>query len=262
MAICVRSRMCRSSVSGVARLMPSGGECDAAIPPFPAQLQKRRCDSCDSCDKDNAPILTGRGCRDTRRAGDQCCNSPNAGVVAIVAVVAIREARSPYKVSAHRPPPVGVAETGTERARDSTDLAERGHFSRSTLAHADRENILARLAGLPPAIDSHGRRLLEYTCAFLQSDHWETAITKGWEMVELFGIHPYAPLVHVGCQGLVTGVALSVFPGAKVVEIADDHAVIRNRSGSTLTFRRFMPAMEAAVLWWECPELVNWVGEL
>ncbi len=169
-------------------------------------------------------------------------------------------AKSLYKVSAHRPPPVGVAETGTERA-NSTDLAERGHFSRSTLAHADRENILARLAGLPPAIDSHGRRLLEYTCAFLQSDHWETAITKGWEMVELFGIHPYAPLVHVGCQGLVTGVALSAFPGAKVVEIADDHAVIRNRSGSTLTYRRCMPAMETAVLWWECRELINWGGE-
>jgi hypothetical protein len=91
----------------------------------------------------------------------------------------------------------------------------------------------------------------------MQSDHWEAAISKGWGMVELFGIHPHAPLVNVGSQGLVTGVALSPLSGAEVIEITEGHAVIQNRSGSTLTFPRFMPAMEAAVLWWECPELVN-----
>ena len=130
----------------------------------------------------------------------------------------------------------------------------------STLAETHRHNTLVRLACLPPAFDKHGRSLLEHTFAFLQSEHWETAINKGWGLVELFGIAPYAPLVNVGSQGLVTGVALSKFSGAEVIEVSEDRAIIRNRSGSTLTYRRPMPAMQAAVLWWDCQELVNWGG--
>jgi hypothetical protein len=79
-------------------------------------------------------------------------------------------------------------------------------------------------------------------------------------MVELFGINPHAPLAQIGSEGLVTGLALSKIPGGRIVAIAEDHAEIQYPSGSTLTYRRFMPAMDTAVVWWECPALIGLEG--
>jgi hypothetical protein len=104
--------------------------------------------------------------------------------------------------------------------------------------------------------DNDGQRLLWETRAFLESEHWQAAVTLGWDRVELFGINLYAP-AHVEYQGLVTSLALSGIPTGKIVEITEDEALIQHRPGLTLTYRRFMPAMETAVVWWECPELIG-----
>lgn len=135
---------------------------------------------------------------------------------------------------------------------DTRALAEHGFPSWPALAEAHRERILGQLTRLPPASSDHGRRLVKLTRAFLDSPHWLAAVALGWDMVELFGIHPHAPLRRPDAEGLVTGLALSKLNGGRLESICENHAVIRYRSGAAQSYRRFMPAMEAAVLWWEC----------
>jgi hypothetical protein len=145
-------------------------------------------------------------------------------------------------------------------AADARALDEHGYVSWSSLASAHRDRILAQLAKLPPPTDTHGHRLLHATRAFLESAYWELAVKLGWSLAELFGINPHAPLHYLGGEGLVTGLALSKVPGGRLVAIAEGHAIIQFRSGSTLTYRRFMPAMDTAVVWWECPALIGLEG--
>jgi hypothetical protein len=93
------------------------------------------------------------------------------------------------------------------------------------------------------------------TRRFVESDWLEGGIRCGWPMVALFGISAHAPMVRVDAQGLVTSLALSCFRNSELQTIAEDHAVIRTQSGSPLTHRRFMPGMDAAVLWWNRRDL-------
>ena len=68
-------------------------------------------------------------------------------------------------------------------------------------------------SGTPSRSGKGGRRLLRDTRSFLGSAHWQSAVTLGWEPVARFGINPHAPLIDVGGQGPVTGLALSKMPG-------------------------------------------------
>jgi hypothetical protein len=140
---------------------------------------------------------------------------------------------------------------------DARALAEHGLPSCPALADACREQILARLDSLPPASNDDGRRLLRFTRAYLDTEHWPAAVALGWSLIELFGINQYAPLTHLDGQGLVTGLALSRLNGGRLETIAEDHASIRCRSGSLLTYRRGPVGLDAAVLWWECPALIG-----
>jgi hypothetical protein len=74
-------------------------------------------------------------------------------------------------------------------------------------------------------------------------------------MLELFGINPHAPQVRVDGQGLVTGLALS--SGGQLETIAEDHATIRYRSGSLLTYCCGMRGLDASVLWWSVLRFVG-----
>jgi hypothetical protein len=79
----------------------------------------------------------------------------------------------------------------------------------------------------------------------------------GWPLLELFGINLYAPVVRVDGQALVPSLALSSMIGGRIKTIAQDHATIRYRSGSLLTYRCGMPGLDASVLWFECPEIIG-----
>lgn len=136
-------------------------------------------------------------------------------------------------------------------------LAEAGYASWSALADAQRRHIQAELERLPPATNEAGRRLLSVTRAFLETERWREAIALGWPLIELFGASPHAPLVRVGEHGLVTGLALSHLIAPRLAGIHADHAVIVTKSGAQLVHRRCRPAMDTAVLWWTCPEIVG-----
>jgi hypothetical protein len=138
-------------------------------------------------------------------------------------------------------------------------LAEFGFTSSNELADADRAHILARLDELPSPNpnDQNGRRLLNETLEFLNGEHWPQAIALGWPLLELFGINPHAPQVRVDGQGLVTGLALSSMLGGQLETIAEDHATIRYRSGSLLTYRCGMRGLDASVLWWSVLRFVG-----
>jgi hypothetical protein len=81
-------------------------------------------------------------------------------------------------------------------------------------------------------------------------------------MLELFGINPHAPAVRVDGRGLVTGLAVSNMIGGRLETIAEDHATIRYRSGSLLTYRCGARGLDASVLWWECEAIVGIEGGL
>jgi hypothetical protein len=130
-------------------------------------------------------------------------------------------------------------------------LAEFGFTSSNELANAHRAHIVARLDEFPsPNPDQNGRRLLKETLEFVNGEYWPQAIALGWPLLELFGINPHAPRVRVDGQGLVTGLALSSMLGGQLETIAEDHATIRYRSGSLLTYRCGMRGLDASVLWW------------
>jgi hypothetical protein len=136
-------------------------------------------------------------------------------------------------------------------------LAGQGFSSWQALADQHRENILKQLARLPTPINDQGRCLLRVTHAFLDTNHWQTAVELGWSLIDLFGINPHVPVARIECQGLVTGLALSKLNGGRLETIAEGHATIRDRSGSLLIWRRDAAGLDAAALWWECDALVG-----
>ena len=95
------------------------------------------------------------------------------------------------------------------------------------------------------------------TRELLESMYWPLATTHDWTLIELFGINPHAPFVRVDGQGLVTILALSKLIGGRLEAIAGDHATIRYRSGSLLTWRRGAAGLDAAMLWWEFPAVIG-----
>lgn len=117
--------------------------------------------------------------------------------------------------------------------------------------HARREQVLARLAALPPCDDRQRKRLELVTRAFLDSPHFETAIGLGWDDDELFGMAPDAPDRRLSEQGLVSGLALSSLSGPKLEAIEAARAVVRCASGARLTSPRRPPGSRPGKAWFE-----------
>ncbi len=139
---------------------------------------------------------------------------------------------------------------------DARALAEHGLPSWPALADLHRERILAELARLPPASSDHGRRLHGLTRAFLDSDHWQAAVALGWDLVEVFGLCPVAPLTRLDRQGLVPGIALSRLPGPRIVALEPGFAMIETRTGSRLRHEAGRLGPETG-LWWRCPAIIG-----
>ena len=135
---------------------------------------------------------------------------------------------------------------------DTRALAEHGLPSWPALADAHRERILGQLTRLPPASSDHGRRLHGFTRRFLDTEHWRSVVALGWDLVEVFGIHAHAPLARTDSWGLVPLLALSMRIGARLEWVEPALAGIRTGSGVLRPYLVGLPAMDEAVLWWEC----------
>ena len=142
-------------------------------------------------------------------------------------------------------------------AADKRALAEHGFASWPTLAAAHSVAITDALQRLPPPCTRHGTSLVDTTCRFVASSWFGAAIAHGWPLIELFGIGQQAPTIRVDHQGLVTWLALSVFSGGRLIGLEEDLARIQYPTGSVQTYRRGMPAVDAAVLWWECAAIMG-----
>lgn len=122
----------------------------------------------------------------------------------------------------------------------------------SSRASADSpDNVLARLAALPPSEDRQRKRLELVTRAFLDSPHFATAIGLGWDDDELFGVASVAPERRYPEQGLVTGLALSSLSGPKLEAIESARAVVRCASGSRLISLRRAPGSQPGRPWFD-----------
>jgi hypothetical protein len=164
------------------------------------------------------------------------------------------------------PCPGGIAERAAiiaegdhcDRATaDARALAEQGYASWSVFAAAHSVAITGALERLPAPCTRHGTSLVDTTSRFVASPWFYTAIAHGWPLIELFGIGPHAPTIRVDHQGLVTGLALSAFSGGRLIALEEEQARIQYPTGSVQTYRRGTPAIEAAVVWWECISIMG-----
>jgi len=137
------------------------------------------------------------------------------------------------------------------------DLAAAGHQSWRELSQAQRCAIESALDRLSPPTTTIGTRLIERTRAIIASDLFYTAVAYGWDMTSLFGVAPVAPVLRVGEQGLVPQLVFSRLPVRQIQLVTADHAFIEYRTGSELRFDRFKPALQHAIVWWECDALVS-----
>ncbi len=122
---------------------------------------------------------------------------------------------------------------------------------------ARRDQVLARLAALPPSEDRQRKRLELVTRAFLDSPHFAAAIDLGWDDAELFGAAAVAPERRYAEQGLVTGLALSSLSGPKLEAIEAARAVVRCASGSRLIALRRAPGSQPGKPWFEQPRFAE-----
>ncbi len=68
----------------------------------------------------------------------------------------------------------------------------------------------------------------------------------GWEVADLFGVHPTKPTVRYDCMGLVP-----LLRGCTVLALTEDSAAIRTASGGSLTFRNRAAPPSVRCLVWE-----------
>lgn len=148
---------------------------------------------------------------------------------------------------------------GCDRAEaDRRALAELGLESWAELANAHATMVRAALVRLPAPWSDHGRRLMKVTLHFLGSEHWRPTVACGWPLVELFGVHAFAPLVRIEAWGAITAHALSRMAPTRIECITPGEIVTTCRSPSAkLVHRAGYHGMEASVVWWECTELIG-----
>lgn len=105
---------------------------------------------------------------------------------------------------------------------------------------------LQRLGAMPPPAvftDERWAQLIEDAHGFI--DRWgRTAAQFGWSTLDLFGVHPMAPITRHDAKGLIP-----LLGGNTVVAVSEHTATIRMPSGSALRFNRMGKA--AGVCIWE-----------
>ncbi len=148
---------------------------------------------------------------------------------------------------------------GCDRAEaNSRALAEFGLASWCELADAHAAAIRAVVDCLPAPSSDHGRRLMKVTLDFLGSEHWRPTIACGWPLVELFGVHAFAPLVRIGAWGAITAHALSKMAPIGIERVTTSEIVTACRSPSAkLVHRAGYHGTEGSVVWWECTALIG-----
>lgn len=105
---------------------------------------------------------------------------------------------------------------------------------------------LRRLDAMPPPAaftDERWAQLIADAHGFI--DRWGRAATQfGWSTLDLFGVHPLAPITRYDAKGLIP-----LLGGNSVVAVSEHTATIRMPSGSTLRFNR--RSKTAGVCIWE-----------
>lgn len=148
---------------------------------------------------------------------------------------------------------------GCDRTKaDRRALAEFGLASWGELADAHGTVVRTALRGLPASTSHEHRRLMQVTVEFLGKNEWRQAVEHGWPLLELFGVHAFAPSVRIEAWGAITAFALSRLSPVAIERITAGEIVIGCRTdGVKLVHRLGRPSLRCSVLWWEC---TRWVG--
>ena len=104
-------------------------------------------------------------------------------------------------------------------------------------------DLLARVR--PVAWPETEWRLLREDAFVFLRDRGAEAVRLGWDVLDLFGVDPRAPLARYDAMGLAV-----LLRGRRVVELHHDRAVIEDHQGQRTSFTRH-PAPTARVLIWE-----------
>lgn len=141
---------------------------------------------------------------------------------------------------------------------DSRALAEYGLASWGELADAHAAVIRAAVDCVQHSLTSDGSRLASVTREFIATDNWRCAVEHGWSLLELFGVHAYAPGGRIEAWGAISALALSSLAPVGVEQITADRIVINCRSSNVkLVHRPGNPNLSASVVWWECAALLR-----
>jgi hypothetical protein len=102
---------------------------------------------------------------------------------------------------------------------------------------------------------ANGEKLRRVALSFLASDLWQTATELGWSELELFGVHNHnEPDVinrRADAKGVVSFVALAVWPGTRIERIEYGYAVIITGGGGTLMYPRRGNGFVNSVPFWQ-----------
>ena len=106
----------------------------------------------------------------------------------------------------------------------------------------------------PAWTDKTWKTLQDDALAFLQQ--WAgQAHRLGWDGLDLFAVHPSAPVARLDCMGLVP-----LLKGRPVVAFTKDDATIKAASGGALTYRRHPCPPAGRCLVWELARSVPMKG--
>ncbi len=109
-----------------------------------------------------------------------------------------------------------------------------------------------------PAFENPWRTLKAVSLRFLASPRAREAVALGWDELALFGVFSgdaAALSIRVDAQGLVSGMALSVFD-YRIMALAADCAILATGSGARHTHRRGVTCA-AAIPWRLHPDLTG-----
>ena len=140
---------------------------------------------------------------------------------------------------------------------DARALSEHGYATWDDLANAHRYAIREHFATLP-RLAPQGDKLRKGTLRFLNGEWFVSALTHGWDTLELFGVLAGVPVRHE-YHGLVPAMIMSPHPGVCLASVDDASAQFKYRSGSVLIYRRLSLRQNLGVVapWWNCPVLTK-----
>ena len=91
--------------------------------------------------------------------------------------------------------------------------------------------------------ETEWRLLREDAFAFLR-DRGAEAAGLGWDVLDLFGVHPTRPLARYDAMGLVV-----LLRGRRIVELYHDRAVVEGQGGQRTSFTRHQAPPPRVAVW-------------